>query len=121
MNPKQEILQILFDSNVFTGNFSELARRLGYTKNSRTTIERVKTGERVLTQKTIDALYEKIYEQYLIDESEMATIANSVAYGKELYHQLREAYGTGSDWHNTALCAVITRLCRLLTRNLPMG
>ncbi|MBQ2127228.1 MAG: hypothetical protein II198_06165 [Bacteroidaceae bacterium] len=108
MNPKQEILQILFDSNVFTGNFSELARRLGYTKNSRTTIERVKTGERELTQKTIDALCEKIYELYLIDESEMATIANSVAYGKELYHQLREAYGTSSDWHNTALCAVVT-------------
>ena len=43
MNPKQEILQALFENNVFTGNFSELARRLGYT--GRNTIARIKGGE----------------------------------------------------------------------------
>ena len=107
MNTKQEILQILFDACVFTGNFSELGRKLGYTNNGRSTIERVRRGDRNLKEKTLDVLYEKLYEEYIVSESEMLTIANSVAYGKHLYRRLREAYGTGSDWHDTAFCTIV--------------
>ena len=108
MNQKQEILQILFDACVFTGNFSELGRRLGYTNNGRSTIERVRRGDRYLKEKTLDVLYEKLYEEYIVTESEMLTLAYSVAYGKHLYRRLREAYDTGSDWHDMAFSAIVT-------------
>ena len=115
MNQKQEILQILFDACVFTGNFSELGRKLGYTNNGRSTIERVRRGDRYLKEKTLDVLYEKLYEEYIVTESEMLTLANSVAYGKHLYRRLREAYGTGSDWHDTAFCAIVKEEYQALT------
>lgn len=115
MNPKQEILQILFDACVFTGNFSELGRKLGYTNNGRSTIERVRRGDRNLKEKTLDVLYEKLYEEYIVSESEMLTLAYSVSYGKHLYRRLREAYGTGSDWHDTAFCAIVKEEYQALT------
>ena len=108
MNPKQEILQVLFDACVFTGNFSELGRRLGYVNNGRSTIGRVRSGHRNLKEKTLDELFEKLHEEYLISPDDMATLADSIAYGKDLYRQLREAYGTGNDWHNAALNAILT-------------
>lgn len=100
MNPRQEILQLLFDSCVFEGNFSELALRLGYKKDSRSTIDRVKSNKSNLTEKKLDALYAKIKEEYLIGDDEITTIANSVAYAKNLYSAMRDIYGTGNDWHN---------------------
>ena len=108
MNPKQELLQTLFESHVFTGSDSELGRILGYMNGGRTTIERVRTGKRNLTEKTLDELFEKLHEEYLISPDDMATLADSIAYGKELYRQLREAYGTGSDWHDMAFSAIVT-------------
>ena len=108
MNPKQEILQVLFDACVFTGNFSELGRRLGYVNNGRSTIGRVRSGYSNLKEKTLDELFEKLHEEYLISPDDMATLADSIAYGKELYRQLREAYGTGSDWHDMAFSAIVT-------------
>lgn len=109
MNPKQEILQVLFDACVFTGNFSELGRRLGYLKNGRSTIGRVRSGYRNLKEKTLDELFEKLHEEYLISPDDMATLAKSIAYGKDLYRQLREVYGTGGDWHDTAFSAIVTK------------
>ena len=108
MNPKQEILQVLFDACVFTGNFSELGRRLGYVNNGRSTIGRVRSGHRNLKEKTLDELFDKLHEEYLISPDDMATLADSIAYGKDLFRQLREAYGTGSDWHDTAFSAIVT-------------
>lgn len=108
MNPKQEILQILFDACVFTGNFSKLARMLGYAGNGRSTIWRIKSGSDKLAVKTLDAIFEKLCDEYVINDDDMANIANCVAYGRDLYHQLREAYGTGNDWHDTAFSAVVT-------------
>ena len=108
MNPKQEILQILFDACVFTGNFSELARMLGYAGNGRSTIMRIKNGCEKLTDKTLDAIFEKLRDEYIINDNDMENIANCVAYGRDLYHQLREAYGTSDDWHDTAFSAVVT-------------
>ena len=108
MNPKQEILQVLFDACVFTGNFSELGRRLGYVNNGRSTIGRVRSGYRNLKEKTLDELFEKLHEEYLISPDDMATLADSIAYGKDLFRQLREAYGTGSDWHDMAFSAIVT-------------
>lgn len=108
MNPKQEILQILFDACVFTGNFSELARLLGYAGNGRSTIMRIKNGSEKLTDKTLDAIFEKLHDEYIINDNDMENIANCVAYGKDLYHQLREVYGTGNDWHDTAFCTIVT-------------
>lgn len=107
MTPQQEILQVLFENSVFTGNFSELARRLGYN-SGRTTIERVRSGESSLTEKKINALCEKIQEEYFINIDDMAVVANSVSYGKELFHLLREAYGVSDGWHNTAFTAIVT-------------
>ena len=106
MNPKQEILQVLFDACVFTGNFSELGRRLGYVNNGRSTIGRVRSGYSNLKEKTLDELFEKLHEEYLISPDDMTTLADSIAYGKDLFRQLREAYGTGSDWHDTAFRAI---------------
>ena len=108
MNPKQELLQILFENHVFTGSDSELGRILGYMKDGRTTIGRIKTGERNLTEKTLDELCGKLQEEYLTNIDDMAIIAESITYAKDLYHQLREAYGTGSDWHDTAFSAIVT-------------
>lgn len=108
MNPKQNILQVLFENCVFEGNFSELARTLGYNSESRSTIERVRKGKSELTEKTLDALCEKLQEEYFINVDDMAVVANSVAYSKDLYHQLRNAYGVNSDWHNTAFTAIVT-------------
>ena len=121
MNPKQEILQVLFDACVFTGNFSELGRRLGYINNGRSTIGRVRSGHRNLKEKTLDELFEKLHEEYLISPDDMATLADSIAYGKDLFRQLREAYGTGSDWHDMAFSAIVTenynRAVTILTEN----
>lgn len=108
MNPKQEILQILFDACVFTGNFSELGRRLGYVNNGRSTIGRVRSGYRNLKEKTLDELFDKLHDEYLISPDDMATLADSIAYGKDLFRQLREVYGTVSDWHDMAFSAIVT-------------
>lgn len=107
MNPKQEILQVLFESNVFTGNFSELARRLGYASGGRSTIERIKSGSSDLSEKKLDALIETLCEEYLITENDIITIARSVLYGKDLLGLLRKAYGTGDEWHSYVLGAII--------------
>lgn len=108
MNPRQEILQLLFDSCVFEGNFSELARTLGYTSESRSTIERVRRGRSELTAKTLDALYDKIKEEYIVSDSDIATIAQSVAYAKNLYAHMRDLYGTGDEWHNLIFGILVT-------------
>ena len=115
MNPKQELLQILFENHVFTGSDSELGRILGYMNGGRTTIERVRTGKRNLTEKTLDELYGKLQQEFQVDMDEMVILANSVAYGKHLYRRLREAYGTGSDWHDTAFCAIVKEEYQALT------
>lgn len=107
MNPKQEILQILFDASVFTGNFSELARRLGYANGGRTTIERIRSGCRELSDNKLSMLFEKLHDEYFVGYDDMENIASCVAYGKDLYHQLREAYGIGKDWHDTAFCVIV--------------
>lgn len=106
MNPKQEILQALFENNVFTGNFSELARRLGYT--GRNTIVRIKGGEKGRTDKTLDTILEKLCDEYIISDNDIATIAKSVLSGKNLYSLLRETYGKGCNWHRAVLGAIIT-------------
>lgn len=108
MDTKQEILQILFENHVFTGSHSELGRKLGYMNSGRTTIERIRTGESRLTEKTLDDICEKLQEEYLADIDDMAIIAESIACAKNLYRQLREVYGTGSDWHDTAFRAIVT-------------
>lgn len=106
MNPKQEVLQVLFESNVFTGNFSELARKLGYASGGRSTIERIKRGNSELSEKKLDALIETLCEEYLITENDIITIARSVLYGKDLLGLLRKSYGTGEAWHKTVLGAI---------------
>ena len=108
MNPRQEILQLLFDSCVFEGNFSELACTLGYTSESRSTIDRVRRGRSKLTAKTLDALYDKIKEEYIVSDSDIATIAQSVAYAKNLYAHMRDLYGTGDEWHNLIFGILVT-------------
>lgn len=115
MNQKQEILQILIDNRVFTGNFSELGRKLGYSQDGRTTIGRIRKGESNLTEKTLNEIIDKLQQEYLIDIDDMTIVANCVAYGKELYSQLRDAYGTGIDWHETAFCAIVTENYQALT------
>ena len=108
MNPKQELLQILFENRVFTKSDSELGRILGYVKDGRTTIGRIKTSEHNLTEKTLNEIIDKLQQEYLIDIDDMTIVANSVAYGKELFSQLRGVYGTGCDWHDAALSAIVT-------------
>lgn len=108
MNQRQQILQVLFENCVLEGNFSELARTLGYTKKSRSTVERVRKGDRNLTEKKLDTLYKKINEEYLINDSDIATIATSVEYGKKLYCLLREAYGVDDNRYIAAFGAIVT-------------
>lgn len=107
MNPKQEVLQVLFESNVFTGNFSKLARKLGYASGGRSTIERIKSGSSELSEKKLDALIETLCEEYLVTEGDIITIARSMLYGKDLLGLLRKAYGTGDEWHSEVLGAII--------------
>ena len=108
MNPKQELLQILFENRVFTKSDSELGRILGYVKDGRTTIGRIKTSEHNLTEKTLDELCGKLQQEYQVDLDEMTLLADSITYGKELFSQLRGVYGTGCDWHDAALSAIVT-------------
>lgn len=108
MNPRQEILQVLFESCVFDGNLSRLARTLGYESDSRSTIGRVKSGERELTDRTLDTLYSKIKDEYMIGDADIETIARSVAYGKSLYAGMRDVYGTGDEWHNLLFGIFVT-------------
>ena len=107
MNPRQETLQLLFSCKIFDGNNSELARTLGY-KNSRTTIERIKKGEKAVGAKKLDALYEKIREEYLITDNEIETVARSVAFAKEIYSSMRDLYGTNDEWHNRIFGILVT-------------
>lgn len=107
MDPRQETLQLLFSCKIFDGNNSELARTLGY-KNSRTTIERIKKGEKAVGAKILDALYEKIREEYLITDSDIEIVARSVAFAKDIYSSMRDLYGTGDEWHNRILAALVT-------------
>ncbi len=110
MNQRQQILQVLFENKVFEGNISELARTLGYSEksHSRSTINRIKNSEVVLTDRKIDDIYTKIKEEYQIDDDDFITIAKSVEYGKSLYRLLREANGIDENWYNTAFDAIVT-------------
>ena len=107
MNPRQETLQLLFSCKILDGNFSELARTLGY-KDSRTTIERIRKGEEAVGAKILDALYEKIREVYLITDSDIEIVARSVAFAKEIYSRMRDFYGTGDEWHNRIFGLLVT-------------
>ena len=92
MDLHQEILQILFENNIFTNNMSELARTLGYPPNSRSTVERVKSGKRPLSANKLNVLYEKLAEVYFYSEEELKEIAASIEYGKNLFACMRELY-----------------------------
>ena len=107
MDLRQEILQILFENNIFTNNMSELARTLGYPPNSRSTVERVKSGKRSLGPKKLNVLYEKLEEIYFYSEEELKEIAASIEYGKNLFACMREQYGTGKEWHNAVFGALL--------------
>lgn len=108
MDLRQEILQILFENNIFTNNMSELARTLGYPPNSRSTVERVKSGKRSLGPKKLNVLYEKLEEVYFYSEEELKEIAASIEYGKNLFACMREQYGTSKEWHNAVFGALLT-------------
>lgn len=108
MNLRQERLQLLFENCVFEGNFSRLALTLGYTSKSRSTIERVRAAESELTERKLDTLYEKIREEFIISDTDIAVIAESVRRGKGLYSMFRDLYGTGNEWHNQLFGTFVT-------------
>ena len=99
MNQRQEILQLLFENYVFTGNFSRLALLLGYTKGSRSTIGRIRRGESVSNDKT-NCLWEKICTEFVIGESDIYIVAESIKLGKRLFGMLRDTHSGGSEWQD---------------------
>ena len=99
MNQRQEILQLLFENYVFTGNFSRLALLLGYTKGSRSTIGRIRRGESVSNDKT-NCLWEKICTEFVIGESDIYIVAESIKLGKRLFSMLRDTHSGGSEWQD---------------------
>lgn len=107
MLPKQEILRILFNNQLFAESDSKLARLLGYGEKSRSTIRRIKNGES-LKEGTIADVWEKLKELFFISDEEIICIANCVAYGHNLLEELQNVYGVGNGWHDIAFKALVT-------------
>ena len=107
MNERQEILQILFENYVLAGSDCRLATLLGYGRNSRTTIVRIKKGEPVSPDK-IAAIWQRLREELLLSDKDIAAAAECVHYGKNVHSVLHKAYGTGNAWHDEAFAALLT-------------
>ncbi|MBR5893571.1 MAG: hypothetical protein IKZ37_08060 [Bacteroidaceae bacterium] len=107
MDIRQEVLQTLFENNIFTHNMSELSRTLGYPSGSRSTVGRAKSGKRPLSANKLNVLYEKLAEVYFYPEEELKEIAASIEYAKNLFACMRELYGTGKEWHNAVFGALL--------------
>ena len=107
MNTQQQYLQILFNGYVFAGNDSALASVLGYGRNSRSTIGRIKRGEGV-SPETAAEIWEKLREEFFLSDSDIATTAKCVARGRDLYKALQAVYGVGNEWHARAFGALVT-------------
>ena len=103
----QEILQVLFNNQLFAESDSKLARLLGYGEKSRSTIRRIKNGES-LKEGTIADVWEKLKEHFFISDEEITSIANCVAYGHNLLEELQKTYGMGNGWHDKAFKALVT-------------
>lgn len=92
MNTQQEYLHILFNENVFAAGDTALAEVLGYGKNSRSTIGRIKKGEGVSDDKAAE-IWDTLREVFFLSDEEIALTAESVAYGRNLFGELRELCG----------------------------
>ena len=66
-NERSEVLYILFNNCVFAKNDGKLAAVLGYGKNSRTTISKIKEGIAV-TDKTINDIWEKLCDTFFMSD-----------------------------------------------------
>ena len=107
MNEQQEILQILFENYVLVGSDCELATLLGYGRNSRSTIVRIKKGESVSADK-LAAIWTHLRQELGLNEDKIIAVAEWVHYGKNVYSVLRDAYGSGSEWHDEAFAILLT-------------
>ncbi len=107
MDERQEILQILFANSVLVGNDCALATLLGYGKNSRSTIGRIKKGDNVSPEK-VAAIWQRLCKELLLGDKDIVSAAECVHYGKNVYSTLHAAYGGGDDWHDAAFTAMLT-------------
>lgn len=107
MSPQQEILQILFNNQLFADSDIKLAAMLGYGEKSRSTIRRIKNGEK-LKESTINDMWDKLREYFFMSDEEITSTAESVAYGHNLLEELQAAYGIGNEWHDKAFAALVT-------------
>lgn len=101
---QQEQLQILINGYVFAGSDSVLAELLGYGKDSRSTIGRVKKGG--ASPEKVAELLEKLCKVTYLSEEEVMTAAECVACGRDLYRELQAVYGVGGNWHDEAFEAL---------------
>ena len=106
-NERSEILYILFNNCVFAKNDGKLAAVLGYGKNSRTTISKIKEGIAV-TDKTINDIWEKLCDTFFMSDEELCVVAESVALGRNLLSELQGCYGVGKEWFDDAFAALLT-------------
>lgn len=94
MNERREFLQVLFSDGVFAGSDSKLAALLGYGKDSRSTIGRIKKGEAV-SPETVAAIWDKLREGFFISDEDIELAARSVSCGRDLWRELQGVLGVG--------------------------
>lgn len=117
MDERQEILQILFENYVLIGSDCELATLLGYGKNSRSTIMRIKRGESVSADK-IAAIWARLRQELGLSDGNIAAVAEYVHFGKNVYSVLRDAYGSGDEWHDETCAILLTEQYSLLPESI---
>lgn len=84
MDDKRETLQLLLERGILTGNICKFVATLGYKEKSRSTIGRIKRGERV-SERKVDTLWEKISYNFGINDEALSVIADSIKCA-EIYH-----------------------------------
>lgn len=106
MNNKRDILQLLFERDILTGNLSKFVAKLGYKEKSRSTIGRIKRGERVSGRK-LDTLWNNISRNFGISDETLLAIADCVkrveAYPpKSRKEEIFKAIITANELDNTS-------------------
>ena len=104
MENKRELLKLLLECDILTGNLSKFVSALGYKEKSRSTIGRIKRGEGV-SDKKLGTLWEMICKKFDISDETLATIADSVrrieAYPPKLRNEILEAFITEKETEYT--------------------
>ena len=107
MNKQRGYLQLLFNDYVFAGSDNKLASLLGYGEKSRSTIGRIKRGERVSDEK-IAEIWERLCETFFIGDDDIAITAECVSWGHTLLAELQAEFGVGDEWHAGVFEALVT-------------